>query len=197
MEENLLRKILCIKGDILFKDGKWNGLNNTDLDRYLELIKEHSEFRERNTLEDDPSYKQIIAQVVLKYKNKYFLHKLIKRNEGRLNGLCPLPLGGHIDEIKGYKGNDLIGDALMQELNEEVSLNANIIKKDFLGLIYLEDENPVNHLHIGFIYVFELDGDDVHIKEEGLEDIGFVSLDYLKTNEETLTFWSRVIIYHL
>ena len=197
MEENLLRKILCIKGDILFKDGKWNGLNNTDLDRYLELIKEHSEFRERNTLEDDPSYKQIIAQVVLKYKNKYFLHKLIKRNEGRINGLCPLPLGGHIDEIKGYKGNDLIGDALMQELNEEVSLNANIIKKDFLGLIYLEDENPVNHLHIGFIYVFELDGDDVHIKEEGLEDIGFVSLDYLKTNEETLTFWSRVIIYHL
>lgn len=197
MKENLLRNILCIKGDILFKEGKWNGLNNTDLDKYLDLIKNHSEFRERNTLEDDPSYKQIIAQVVLKYKGKYFLHKLVKRNEERLNGLCPLPLGGHIDEVKGYKGKDIIGDALMQELSEEVTLNANIIKKDFLGLIYLEDENPVNHLHIGFVYVFELDGNDVHIKEEGLEDIGFVSLDYLKTNEETLTFWSRVIIYHL
>jgi len=197
MKENLLRKILCIQGDVLFKDGKWNGLKNTDLDRYLELIKEHSEFRVRNTLEEDPSYKQIIAQVVLKYKDKYFLHKLVERNEGRLNGLCPLPLGGHIDEIKGYNGKDLIEDALMQELNEEVTLNANIVKKDFLGLIYLEDENPVNHLHIGFVYVFELDGDDVHINEEGLEDIGFVSLEYLKTNQDILTFWSRVIIYHL
>lgn len=197
MKENLLRNVLCIKGDILFKEGKWNGLNNTDLDKYIDLIKNHSEFRERNTLEDDPSYKQIIAQVVLKYKDKYFLHKLVKRNEERLNGLCPLPLGGHIDEVKGYKGKDIIGDALMQELSEEVTLNANIIQKDFLGLIYLEDENPVNHLHIGFVHVFELDGNDVHVREEGLENIGFVSLDYLKNNAETLTYWSRVIIYHL
>jgi len=38
---------------------------------------------------------------------------------------------------------------------------------------------------------------DVHVKEEGLEDIGFVSLDYLQSNVETLTYWSRIIIFHL
>ena len=197
MKENLLRKILCIKSDVLFKDGKWNGLKSTDLDKHLELIKNKSEFRVRDTLEKDPTYKQIVAQVILRYKDKYFLHRLVERNEGRLNGLCPLPLGGHIDELKDYKGDDLVEKALMQELSEEVTLNAKIIKKEFLGLIYLEDENPVNNLHIGFVYVYELDGDDVHVNEEGLEDIGFVSLDYLKTNKDTLTFWSRVIIYHL
>ncbi len=197
MKENLLRKILCIQGDVLFKEGKWNGLKSTDLEKYLELIKSKSEFRVRDTLEQDPSYKQIVAQVILKYKDKYYLHRLVQRNEGRLNGLCPLPLGGHIDEVKDYKGDDLVEHALMQELSEEVTLNSKILSKEFLGLIYLEDENPVNHLHVGFVYVFELDGDDVHVKEEGLEDIGFVSLDYLKTNKEELTYWSRVVIYHL
>lgn len=197
MKENLLRKILCIQGDVLFKEGKWNGLRSTDLDKYLEIIKSKSEFRVRDTLEQDPTYKQIVAQVILKYKDKYYLHRLVQRNEGRLNGLCPLPLGGHIDEIKDYKGDDLVEHALMQELSEEVTLNSKILSKEFLGLIYLEDENPVNHLHVGFVYVFELDGDDVHVKEEGLEDIGFVSLEYLKTNKEELTYWSRVVIYHL
>lgn len=197
MKENLLRKILCIQGDVLFKEGKWNGLKSTDLEKYLELIKSKSEFRVRDTLEEDPSYKQIVAQVILKYKDKYYLHRLVQRNEGRLNGLCPLPLGGHIDEIKDYQGDDIVEHALMQELSEEVTLNSKILSKEFLGLIYLEDENPVNHLHVGFVYVFELDGDDVHVKEEGLEDIGFVSLEYLKTNKEELTYWSRVVIYHL
>ena len=106
-------------------------------------------------------------------------------------------MGGHIEEFDIKDGKDIFEVALDRELHEEADIKSKITGKKFLGLIYIEDENPVNHVHIGLVYVYDLDGTDVHIKEEGLEDIGFVSLDYLKTNEETLTFWSRVIIYHL
>lgn len=190
-------KILCIQSEKLFTLGKWNGLQTDRLKEYLDVLRNESEFKVRDELEEDASYKQIIAQVVLRYKDKYFLHKQVNRSESRLNSLCPLPLGGHIEEFDVKKGKDIFETALDRELHEEVDIKSEIIKKEFLGLIYVEDENPVNHVHVGLVYVYDLDGTDVHIKEDGLEDIGFVSLDYLKTNEETLTFWSRVIIYHL
>ena len=189
-------KILCIKEETLFKYGKWNGLMTSTPQKYLNLLRENGEFRVRKELENDPSYKQIIAQVILRYKDKYFLHRQVKRNEERLNSLCPLPLGGHIEEVDS-NSDDILETALERELHEEVDLKSNIISKNYLGLIYLEDDNPVNLVHVGFVYIFDLDGADVHVKEEGLEDIGFVSLDYLKTNSEKLTYWSRIIIYHL
>jgi len=189
-------KILCIKEETLFKYGKWNGLMTSTPQKYLNLLRENGEFKVRKELENDPSYKQIIAQVILRYKDKYFLHRQVKRNEERLNSLCPLPIGGHIEEIDS-NSDDILETALERELHEEVDLKSNIISKNYLGLIYLEDDNPVNLVHVGFVYIFDLDGVDVHVKEEGLEDIGFVSLDYLKTNSEKLTYWSRIIIYHL
>ena len=189
-------KIFCIKEETLFKYGKWNGLMTSNPQKYLNLLRENGEFRVRKELENDSEYKQIIAQVILRYKDKYFLHRQVKRNEERLNSLCPLPIGGHIEEIDS-NNDDILETALERELHEEVDLKSNIVKKKYLGLIYLEDDNPVNLVHVGFVYIFDLDGADVHVKEEGLEDIGFVSLDYLKTNSEKLTYWSRIIIYHL
>lgn len=190
-------KILCIKKDTLFKNEKWNGLMTSDKEGYLNILREGSEFRVRDELEKDPEYKQVIAQVILRYKDKYFLHRQVKRNEERLNSLCPLPLGGHIEEIDVKEGKDIFEVALDRELHEEVDIKSNITNRQYLGLVYLEDENPVNHVHVGLVYVYDLDGTDVHVKEEGLEDIGFVSLDYLQTNTEKLTYWSRIIIFHL
>jgi len=190
-------KILCIQSEKLFRLGKWNGLKTEDLDSYLNVLREESEFRVRDELELDTSYKQIIGQVLLRYNGKYFLHKQVNRTEERLNSLCPLPLGGHIEEFDIVEGKDIFEIALDRELHEEAEVNSKIVKKEFLGLVYLEDENPVNHVHVGLFYIYDLDGMDVHIREEGLEDIGFVSLEYLKNNKETLTYWSRIVIYHL
>ncbi len=190
-------KILCISTDNLFRLGKWSGLKTEDLDKYIKLLNEESEFRVRRDLESDSSYKQVIAQVILRYKDKYFLHRQVEKSEERLNSLCPLALGGHTEEFDLVDGKDILDVALDRELHEEVDLQSKILKKELLGLIYIEDENPVNAVHVGLFYVYDLDGTDVHTKEEGLEDIGFVSLDYLKSNKETLTFWSRVVIYHL
>jgi predicted NUDIX family phosphoesterase len=190
-------KILCIKESLLFEGGKWNGIRRDNLDSLRKTILDHMEFRARDILEEDPNYKQVIAQVVLKYKDRYFLHRQCKRSEGRLNSLCPLPVGGHIEEFDLVDGKDVIMEALVREMNEEVNTSANIVGDEFLGVIYIEDGNPVNYVHIGFVYVFELDSDDVHVREEGLENIGFVDMEYLKKHRDELTYWSREIISYL
>lgn len=195
--KNHPEKILCIKEKALFKGGKWNGLKTDNLDTLKKDILDNMEFRVRDELEEDPTYKQIIAQVVLKHNGKYFLHRQAKRSEDRLNSLCPLPLGGHIEEFDVVDGKDIVMEALVREMYEEANVNANILQSDFLGIIYIEDGNPVNYVHIGFVYVFELDSDDVEVKEEGLENIGFVDLEYLNSHREELTYWSKEIISYL
>lgn len=197
--------ILCIKSEYLFtaNNPKWNGLKTDNLDYIYKTLLEESEFRRRGDLEEDPNYKQIIPQVILRYKSEagetsYFLHKQVDGGETRLNQLCPLPLGGHVEEFDIGQEKDLIQSALDRELFEEADVQSKVIDKKFLGLIYIEDENPVNHVHIGLVYIFDLDGKDVKIKEtEKLEDIGFIDLDYLKTNINTLNFWSRKIVENL
>lgn len=197
--------ILSIKSDILFTEThpKWNGLKTDQLDEMYQLLLDNSEFLRRGDLEEDPNFKQIIPQVILRFKDfngvdKYFLHKQVAGGETRLNALCPLPLGGHVEEFDLGQDKDIIQSALERELFEEADVQSNIIGRTFLGLIYLEDENPVNHVHVGLAYIFDLDGMDVTIKEiDKLEDIGFVSLQYLLENIDTLTFWSRVIAKEL
>lgn len=191
---NLDVNILCIKSDILFKKGKWNGLKTNDLDYYYKLILEKSEFRNRRELEEDQDYKQIISRVVLRYKDKYFLHRQLNKNEKRLNGMCPLPLGGHIEVFDLNKQKDLIQTGLDRELKEEVCIKSNIVNKKFAGLMYIEDGNAVNYVHVGLFYVFDLDGDDVEMIENGLETIGFIDLKYLKEHSKELTYWSRVFV---
>ena len=188
------QKILCINTDLLFEKGKWNGLKTTDLDFYYNLFLSKSEFRIREQLESDPKYKQIIPQVILHNNGKYFLHRQISANETRLNSLCPLPLGGHVEEFDKDQNHDLIEAALLRELNEEVDLKSSIINKHFIGLIYIENENPVNELHIGLLYIFDLDGQQAKIREPELEEIGWVDHEYLIKHLEELTYWSRVFV---
>ena len=114
---------------MLFVKGKWSGLKTKNLDYYYQLLLNKSEFKIRSQLENDPNYKQIIPQIILKYKDKYFLHKQINANEKRLNGLCPLPLGGHVEKFDLNNDQDVIQTALYRELDEEAQVNANIIKK--------------------------------------------------------------------
>ena len=191
---NLEENILCIKSEILFEKEKWEGLKTEDLDSYYKLLLEESTFRKRKDLENDPSYKQIIPRVVLKYGDKYFLHRQVKANESRLNSLCPLPLGGHVEEFDLGNEKDILQTALEREVEEEADVKANIIDRKFSGLMYIEDENLVNHMHVGLFYIFTLDSDNVEMKEEGLETIGFVDTEYLNDHIEELTYWSRIFV---
>lgn len=195
--DKMQQNILCIASDKLFKYGKWQGLQTKHLETYYQLLLQESEFRIRGELEKDPNYKQIIPQIVLRHQHKYFLHQIKNGTESRLQDMMPLPLGGHVEEFDQNQEKDILQTALERELYEEVTIDSQIISKEFLGLIYLENGNSVNHVHVALAYLYELDGTDVHIAEDGLEEIGFVDLQYLQANTNNLNYWSRVIVDRL
>jgi predicted NUDIX family phosphoesterase len=192
--DKMQQKILCIESKKLFEKGKWNGLISKNLQYYYKLLKDNSEFKVRDELENNPDYKQIIPQAILRNKDRYFLHCQRDANEKRLNSLCPLPLGGHVEEFDVKKGKDTLEIALDREIEEEANIDANIVSKKFLGIIYVDDENPVNAVHVGIFYVFDIDSRDVEMREEGLETIGWVDGKYLREHIDKLTFWSRVFV---
>lgn len=186
-------KILCIPTKVLMEKESWEGIQTNHLDYYYNLLIKSSEFKKRGPLETDPSYKQVIVQVVFEHNNKYFLHKRINTDEERIDGLAPLFIGGHIDIVDIEKGKDLIDVAFEREIDEEVYLDSRVIEKKFLGLISLTD-NPVNSVHVGVMFLYKLDSQGVSIKEEGQEDLGWFDHDYLEENIDTLTYWSRDLI---
>ena len=63
-------QILVIKSEILFKDGKWQGLKIDNLDYYIDLIKKNCEFKRRGVVENDSSFQQIIPYIIFNYQDK-------------------------------------------------------------------------------------------------------------------------------
>ncbi len=192
--DKMAQKIWCISSDKLFEKGKWQGLQTKNLDYYLDLLNKESIFLPRGPLEEDDSFKQIIGQVTLQVGNEFLLHQITSEgSESRLHDLWPLFLGGHIDETdKGHE--NVVEYAADREFNEEVKYEGNILEKKFLGLVYVEDGNFVNHVHVGMCFLFKGDSKKVTLNENKLANLKFVDVDYLNANIKNLTYWSREII---
>ena len=43
-------QVLAIKSEIIFKEGRWQGLKENNLDYYIDLIKENAEFKRRGDI---------------------------------------------------------------------------------------------------------------------------------------------------
>jgi len=128
---------------------------------------------------------------------KYFLHRIKSATDVRVVELHAVPLGGHVEEFDRKHDQDLIQTALERELQEETIIKAKIISRKFEGLIYLEDENAGNQYHIGVTYLFDLDSDQVELRESKLEKLGWVDRKFLTGHYDELSYWSQVYISYL
>lgn len=183
-------KVLCIETSLLFPSGIWEGFKSAqDSGDIVTLIKEHGKFKRRGDLEEDPSYQQIIPQILLIVGNKLFIHRVpaAHKTETRLNDMWPIFLGGHVDET------DLdINAAAEREFEEEINYQGTIIKKTFVGLIKLHD-NPIDKVHTGMVWVYEGDSEVFSDKgDEGVADGKFVTWEEAATMIGSMTHWSKL-----
>jgi predicted NUDIX family phosphoesterase len=155
------KKILVVPRKVFFQKGGWQGIKKDNLDYYLELIKSSSFFKERKDVEDDASYLQIIPYIIFSFENKFFLYKYIKEaGEKRLIDHYQLAVGGHIDL---EDGKDL-ETAAMREWEEEVDFKGKIKDKKLVGILN-DDTKTVEKVHLGMIYHFIGDSDNIKVKE--------------------------------
>jgi len=182
----------------------------------LGLITGHSEvlrtivqkglFRERNLLEEDPSFKQIIPYALISFKDQditgmresqffYLFRRGSGQTEKRLQNLFSLGVGGHMNPAPSAKSEEeYLIDELKREFYEEVRLSngCNIEDIEFIG--FINDETiPVSRVHLGLLYNIRVSGNDIHVIEKDKMTASWVEKSKLAEFYEGMETWTRII----
>lgn len=160
---------------------------------------------QRKGLEVNPAFRQLITYAVLKCNDKLAVYRRTpKGGENRLHGATSVGFGGHIDAVDmSYDENGLldiaavIDTACKREIQEELNLTeVKVLSEHQLSHKIVLDGNDVDKVHVGIVFVIEVDGESVSPAEEQLDWVGF------KTYEEILAdgsaeAWTVELVQHL
>ncbi len=157
-------------------------------------------FRPRSTVEEDPTFKQLIPYVVLQFNSpagpSVFQYTRGKgQGEKRLHALRSVGIGGHISREDAAGNNDLYRAGMERELHEEVMLNAEF-QEELVGFIY-DDSSPVGRVHLGVVHRLILDSDDVSNRETEIADSGFQPVAEMLTKLDEFETWSQLCLTNL
>ena len=184
-------QVLCVKREDIFPDGAWHGFVSKDLERHQELIRKRHFFMPRSSVEDDPSYQQIIPYVVFRHGDRYFLtHRLRASSERRLRKQYSLGVGGHINP-GDLEAGDPILDGLKREWEEEVVYSGKFEAR-LLGLLN-DDSSPVSKVHLGVVFLVDGDTPDIAIRETDKLEGELLTLDEMRRLYLEMESWSQMV----
>jgi len=185
-------QILVVKSDILFADGKWQGLKTENLNYYIDLIKKNCEFKRRGDMENDPSWQQIIPYIIFSHQDKYFLYRYLKKaGEQRLLNDYIIGVGGHINKDDVRPGEDILEAGRDREWDEEVSYKDKLQKK-LVGIL-ADSRRPVENVHLGLVYLFTGETPNISIKETDKMIGELVGIDELAKKAPNTEGWVPII----
>lgn len=130
----------------------------------------HFVFKDRESMETDPSFKQLIPYIVLRHEDQVYRYwRTKKAGESRLHHLYSIGIGGHINprDHNLFTGTaDLLREAAMRELREEVQI-ADPVEIKHLGYIN-DDQSEVGQVHLGIVYEAWLTNPAIRTNEAAL-----------------------------
>ncbi len=166
-----------------------------DVRRYLPtLLKpQHQSFRPRAEVETDPSFKQLVPYVVLRWRDQVFHYTRGKRaTETRLQALRSIGVGGHISQQDHALFDSPYREAMFREVAEEVQLDTTYEER-CLGLIN-DDSTPVGQVHLGIVHVFMLAEPKARRREQALIQSGFAPIVELRQQRDGFETWSQFVL---
>jgi len=184
-------QVLVVPTRLFHEVGLFQGLS-ARTDAYLPRLLDprNLSYRPRHEVETDPTYKQIIPYVVLRYDQSVF-HYLRGQGAGekRLRALRSIGVGGHINPGDGA---DPYRQGLLREIEEEIFLETSY-RESCLGLIN-DDSTPVGQVHLGVVHVFDLDNPSVRRRERDLTEAGFAPIGELCQRKDEFETWSQFVL---
>jgi predicted NUDIX family phosphoesterase len=130
----------------------------------MEGIGPHLFFAERDHMEQNSHYKQIIPYLALQrgqgdQARVLCYQRRSKHTEQRLGGLWSVGFGGHIEPLDVESGGraQLVTTAALREMEEETGLNPGAAALQMAGFIN-SDREDVSSVHFGVVYRVDLDG---------------------------------------
>ena len=117
--------VLCVPTLLFHEIGYFEGFQPIS-DRYLTSLLDpaHTSYQPRNTVEDDPSYKQLIPYCVFRCAGEIFFYRRGSAGgEGRLHKKRSVGIGGHISSTDQWTSDRRYFQAMHREIAEEVFLD--------------------------------------------------------------------------
>lgn len=192
--------VLVIPAARLSELGSFSGFRPFCSQAFEALLNpEFMEFRPRTSVEEDPTFKQLIPYAILEAEvdgqTAVFQYTRGKgQGEKRLHALRSIGVGGHISR-EDAQGDDLYRSGMLRELEEEMIVNTEY-QEELVGFIY-DDTTPVGRVHLGVVHRLRLASPDAQAREVDLTHSGFVSVDALKQELDRFETWSQLCLTHL
>jgi predicted NUDIX family phosphoesterase len=192
--------VLVVPRTLFDSVGAFQGFSG-DVAAYLPALLDprHTSWRPRASVEEDPSFKQLIPYCVLAHREadgalRYFAYtRGGGQSEARLRAKRSVGIGGHIASCDGEHGDDTSYDTGMRrELAEEIAI-AGEWRARCVGLIN-DDSNAVGSVHLGVVHLLELDTPEVASRESELVECGFETLAELLAARERFETWSQIAL---
>jgi len=152
-------------------------------------------FVERDDAENDPSLKQIIPYVIIRYGTCVLLmRRLHKQSESRLWDKLSLGIGGHVNPEDGTDFFDAFLSGMERELHEEL-----YIPKEYacrlVGCIN-DDTTDVGKVHFGIVFQALFANDSVRIRETSKMTGEFIEIKELASIRPQMESWSQIVFDH-
>lgn len=189
-------QVLVIPTRVLHDAGLFHGLHR-NIEHYLAKLLDAKQchFMPRGRAEEDPSFKQLIPYVVMKYRDQVFHYRRGKgMGEKRLHGLRSVGIGGHINPIDDGAAS-LYREGMLREVAEEVVIDTTF-NETLFGFIN-DDSTPVGSVHLGIVHVFELTEPRVQRREVDLMESGFTPISELQGKSSEFETWSQFVLAEL
>ena len=192
--------VLVVPTDVFHRLGHFQGFCG-DTERYLRglLDPQHTSYRPRSEMEQDPSFKQLIPYVLLVHAGR-ILHYVRgkKGGENRLHARGSIGVGGHLndtDENLFSWDEEAYRAGVAREVMEELVLPTGY--RERVVALLNDDSNEVGRVHLGIVHVFDLETNRVTARETVLTRLEFLSPDELRARRESLETWSQLCVDRL
>ena len=201
--------ILAIK-DSSFEGKLDQGMNSVSLNLFALMSQKDLIIGQREALETDPTYRQIIPYICLAKTGEngetlfYPYVRTKVSGEERLKGNVSIGFGGHIDLADVAHEDSIInlletvGAAAARELEEEVDLSGGGEESSvdlFDNGLLIDDSNEVGKVHIGVVLTAMIPKEiNPSSKEEALELLEPMTARQLLDSGLPVENWTKIVL---
>lgn len=193
--------VLVVPTRLFHEQGHFHGFTS-DVDRYLEVLLDpaNTSYRPRDEVEDDPSFKQLIPYCIFRHVRGDGCELVFQytrgrgQGEARLHAKRSIGIGGHIsaDDASATSALDPYEEGLRRELAEEVHIDTSYRRRS-VGMIN-DDETEVGKVHLGIVYLFDVEEPAVRPRESEIIEAGFRSVEELSADSDRFESWSQICL---
>lgn len=186
------------------------GMNRIGFDQFAVEVQSLVTIREREHLETDENYRQVIPYVMLAVQDgveaKFIpFARTEVSGEEKLRGNVSIGFGGHVDLADVIHHESVldmmqtVGAAVTRELQEEVNFShgtgEHVDMPMFDNGILIDNANSVGRVHLGVVLTCMLpEGTVVTANEDALEVLPPMTAKQLLDSGLPLENWSRIIL---